>query len=48
MNVKSAFLHRELDEEVYIKLSKDFAPSGNEEDLMCKLQKALYRLKQAL
>ena len=36
MNIKSAFLHGELDKEVYIKLPEDFASLGNK-DLVCKL-----------
>ena len=44
MNVKSVFLYENLDEEIYMKLSKDFKAERN---TVCKLQKFLYNLKQA-
>eukprot|EP00253_Pinus_taeda_P003549 PITA_03549 len=46
MNVKFAFLHGELEEEVYIEQPKGFI-LGNDTKLVCKLKKALYGLKQA-
>lgn len=44
MNVKSAFLHGTIKEDIYMR-----KPEGIESnnDLVCKLNKALYGLKQA-
>ena len=46
MDVKSAFLNGELEEEVYIEQPKGF-PLTEEKDIVCRLKKALYGLKQA-
>ena len=46
MDVKSAFLNGELEEEVYIEQPKGFQLSENE-DYICRLKRALYGLKQA-
>ena len=46
MNVKSAFLHDNFEKDIYIKLLEEFTASKNE-DLDYKLQKFLYKLKQA-
>jgi hypothetical protein len=46
MDVKSAFLNGELEEEVYIEQPEGFQLSENM-DYVCKLKKALYGLKQA-
>nr|GEZ13449.1 zinc finger, CCHC-type [Tanacetum cinerariifolium] len=46
MDVKTAFLNGDLDEEVYMKKPKGFVMPGNEHK-MCKLVKSLSRLKQA-
>jgi hypothetical protein len=46
MDVKSAFLNGELEEEVYTKQTEGFQLSENT-DYVCKLKKALYGLKQA-
>jgi hypothetical protein len=46
MDLKSAFLNGELEEEVYIEQPEGFQLSGNT-DYVCKLKKALYGLKQA-
>ena len=46
MDVKSAFLNGDLDEEVYIEQPDGFI-LGNDPKLVCRLKKALYGLKQA-
>ena len=46
MDVKSAFLNRDLEEEVYMYQPHGFQVSW-EEHLVCRLKKALYGLKQA-
>jgi hypothetical protein len=45
MDVKSAFLNGEHEEEVYIEQPEGFQLSENE-NYVCKLKKALYGLKQ--
>ena len=46
MDMKSAFLNGELEEEVYIEQLEGF-PLTTKKDMVCKLKKALYGLKQA-
>jgi hypothetical protein len=46
MDVKTAFLDGDLDEEVYIEQSEGFIMHGHEKKV-CKLVKSLYELKQA-
>eukprot|EP00253_Pinus_taeda_P029437 PITA_29437 len=46
MNVKTAFLHGDLEEEIYMKEPEGFAVKGKKE-LVCKLKKSLYGLKQS-
>jgi hypothetical protein len=45
--VKTAFLHSNLEEEIYIEEPEGFQVKGKE-DYVCKLKKCLYGLKQAL
>ena len=44
MDVKTSFLHGDLEEEIYMKQPECFAVKGKEE-LVCKLKKSLYGLK---
>ena len=46
MDVKTAFLHGDLKEDIYMSQPEGYAVAGKE-DLVCKLQKSLYGLKQA-
>ncbi|KAI4299912.1 hypothetical protein L6164_033332 [Bauhinia variegata] len=46
LNVKTTFLHGDLEEEIYMEQPKGFAAKG-EGDLVCRLKKSLYGLKQA-
>ncbi|RDY06912.1 hypothetical protein CR513_09045, partial [Mucuna pruriens] len=45
-DAKNVFLHRDMEEEVYMKISQRFY-SHNEKNKVCKLKKALYELKQS-
>jgi hypothetical protein len=46
MNVKTTFLNREVEEEIYMDQSDGFIANG-QEGKVCKLLKLLYVLKQA-
>jgi hypothetical protein len=45
--VKTAFLHSDSEEEIYIEQLEGFTAKGKEH-LVCRLKKSLYGLKQAL
>ena len=46
MDVKTSFFHGDLEEEIYMKQPKGFIVKGKNE-LVCKLKKSLYGLKQS-
>ena len=46
MDVKTAFLNRDLYEDIYMAQSKGFVVEG-QENLGCRLKKSIYGLKQA-
>ncbi|WVZ81831.1 hypothetical protein U9M48_029166 [Paspalum notatum var. saurae] len=46
LDVKTAFLHGELEEDIYIDQPEGFVVPGKE-DLVCRLKKSLYGLKQS-
>ena len=46
MDVKTTFLHRDLEEEIYMKQPEGFMVKGKKE-LACRLKKSLYGLKQS-
>jgi hypothetical protein len=46
MDVKTTFLHGDLEEEIYMKQLEGFVVMGKKE-LVCKLKKSLYGLKQS-
>ena len=47
MDVVTAFLAGELEEEIYMEQPKGFEVGTEEEDLVCQLRKSIYGLKQA-
>jgi hypothetical protein len=47
MDVKTAFLYNSIDEEVYTEQPIGFKQGEKNKDFVCKLNKALYRLKQS-
>ena len=46
MDVKTAFLHGDLDKEIYMQQREEFVVPGKEH-MVCKLTRSLYELKQA-
>ena len=46
LDVKTAFLHGDRKEEIYMEQPKGFVAT-NQEHLVCRLRKSLYGLKQA-
>ena len=46
MDVKTSFLHKDLEEDIYMKQPEGFAVKGKKE-LVCKLKNSLYGLKQS-
>ena len=46
LDVKTAFLHSDLEEQIYIEQLQGFVSLGHEH-LFCRLRKSLYGLKQA-
>jgi hypothetical protein len=46
MDVKTTFLHGDMEEEIYMKQPEGFAMKGKKE-LVCKLKKSRYGLKQS-
>jgi hypothetical protein len=46
MDVKTAFLNGHLEEEIYMLQPEGFGEKGNE-NLVCKLNRSIYGLKQA-
>ena len=46
LDIRSAFLYGDLDEEIYMKQPEGFAVKGKEHKILC-LKRALYGLKQA-
>jgi len=46
LDVKTAFLHGDLEEEIYMTQPTGYKTAGKEE-LICKLKKSLYGLKQS-
>ncbi|GJR82618.1 retrovirus-related pol polyprotein from transposon TNT 1-94 [Tanacetum coccineum] len=47
LDVKTTFLHGDLDEDIYMTQPEGFQLAEKEENLVCKLKKSLYGLKQA-
>lgn len=48
LDVKTAFLYPDLQDEIYMELSEGYDDSSNGSDKVCRLLKSMYGLKQAL
>jgi hypothetical protein len=46
MNIKTAFLNEQLDEDIYM-MQPDGFIANNQEDMVCKLQRSIFGFKQA-
>ena len=46
LDIKTTFLHGDLEEEIYMQKPEGFVKKGKE-NLVCRLKKILYGLKQA-
>ena len=46
MDVKTAFLHDDLNEDIYMQQPEGFVPKDKEK-MVCKIKRSLYGLKQA-
>ena len=47
MDVRTAFLNGELEEEIYMQQPEGFVAPGSQANLVCKLNRSIYGLKQA-
>jgi hypothetical protein len=47
MDVKTAFLHGDLEEDIYMEQPPGFVAPGSQANLVCKLNRSLYGLRQA-
>ena len=47
LDVKTAYLNEEIDEEIFVQQPLGFEVLKDGENLVCKLKKMLYRLKQS-
>ena len=47
LDIKNAFLHADLEEEVYMEQPLGFVAQGESSSLVCRLRRALYGLKQS-
>ena len=48
LDVKTTFLHGDLEEDIYMSQRAGFSVTGEKSHLLCRLKKSLYGLKQAL